>query len=66
MTEGADQQTIDLTEPCIPGDEVFEAAPRRAADLGRTVTNYIVEHPEFCLALALVVGAAIGVVVKRR
>ncbi len=66
MTEGADQQTSDLTDSGIPDDEVFEIAPRRVAGLGRTVTDYIVEHPEFCLALAFVVGAAVGVVVKRR
>lgn len=41
-------------------------APRKTADWGRSVTTYIGENPELCLALALALGAAIGLVVKRR
>ena len=37
-----------------------------AVDWGRSVTTFIVEHPELCLGIALAFGVAMGVVVKRR
>ncbi len=66
MTEGEELQTNDLIESDIPDDAVIENSRRRAAGLGRTLTDYIVEHPEICLGLALAAGAAVGVVVKRK
>ncbi len=66
MIEGEERQTNDLIDSGIPDDEVFADAPRRVAGLDRTVTEYIVEHPEICLGIALAVGVAVGVVVKRK
>ena len=40
--------------------------PQRTADWGRAVTEFIAEHPELCMGIALALGVAIGVVVKRR
>ena len=40
--------------------------PQRTVDWGRSVTKFIVEHPELCLVIAIALGAAIGVAVKRR
>ena len=62
MTEGEERQTNDVVELEFPDEEVVENAPGP----GRRVTDYIVEHPEICLGLALAVGAAVGVVVKRK
>jgi ElaB/YqjD/DUF883 family membrane-anchored ribosome-binding protein len=40
--------------------------PQRTVDWGRAATEFIAEHPELCLAIALALGVAVGVVVKRR
>jgi ElaB/YqjD/DUF883 family membrane-anchored ribosome-binding protein len=40
--------------------------PQRTVDWGRAVTAFIVEHPELCLGIALALGVAVGVAVKRR
>lgn len=40
--------------------------PQRTVDWGRAVTDFIAENPELCLGIALALGVAIGVVVKRR
>jgi len=40
--------------------------PQRTVDWGRAVTAFIAEHPELCLGIALALGVAIGVAVKRR
>jgi ElaB/YqjD/DUF883 family membrane-anchored ribosome-binding protein len=66
MTDGDELRTTGLFESGIPDDDIFANTPRRAAGLGRTVTDFIVEHPEICLGLALAVGVAVGVVVKRK
>lgn len=66
MIEVEEQQDINLDVPVLPDDDLLETAPSRAIGLGRTVTDYIVEHPEICLGIALAVGAAVGLVVKRR
>jgi hypothetical protein len=47
-------------------DATGEYLPQRAVDWGRSITTFIVEHPELCLAIAIALGAAIGVAVKRR
>lgn len=66
MTEAEELNDIELIDPGLPGDEVLDTAFPEAAGLGRTLTDYIVEHPEICLGIALAVGAAVGLVVKRR
>jgi len=66
ITEGEERHTNDLINSGISDDEVIKDAPQRVAGLGRAVTDYIVEHPEICLVLALAIGAAVGVVVKRK
>ena len=43
-----------------------DLVPQRAAEWGRSVTAWIVEHPELSLGLALAVGVGIGLMVKRR
>ncbi len=50
-----------------PREATGENLPQRTVDWGRSVTAFIVEHPEeLCLGIALKFGVAIGVVVKRR
>ena len=56
----------ELLEADFPDEATGRPALRKAAGLGRSLTAYIVEHPEICLGVALALGAAIGVVVKRR
>ena len=41
-------------------------APQTMVTWSRSVTAFIVEHPELCLGIALALGVAIGVAVKRR
>lgn len=40
--------------------------PQRTVDWIRVVTEFIAKKPELCLGMALALGVAIGVVVKRR
>jgi len=58
------------TNDSIDSGTLREAAggylPQRTVDWGRAVTEIIAEHPELCLGIALALGVAIGVVVKRR
>ena len=65
--DGAEEsRTNDSIESGSPRESTGEYLPQRAVDWGRSVTTFIVEHPEFCLGIALALGVAIGVVVKRR
>ena len=66
MIDEEHEGTIDSIEAGTPSVVNETDTPRRTADWGRSVTAYIGEHPEVCLGIALVLGAAIGVVVKRR
>jgi len=66
MTEVEELFDLDFNDPDMPGDDLVDTACSGVAGLGRSVTGFIVEHPEICLALALAVGAAVGLVVKRR
>lgn len=66
MNSAEDWETIEDADVATSGEAEEWVAPRRAADWGRSVTTYIGENPEVCLAVALALGAAIGLVVKRR
>lgn len=58
--------TIDSSNSGVFREATGEYLPQRTIDWGRSVTKFIVEHPEFCLVIAIALGAAIGVAVKRR
>ncbi len=66
MNSEEDRGTIENADAETSGEAEERVAPRRVADWGRSVTTYIGENPEVCLAVALAFGAAIGLVVKRR
>ena len=66
MNGGIERETDNLIDKGTRDEVTGKAVPQTVTDWGRSVTTYIGENPEFCLALALVLGAAIGVVVKRR
>jgi hypothetical protein len=65
--DGAEESgTNDSIDSGSPRESTGEYLPQRAVDWGRSVTTFIVEHPELCLGIALAFGVAIGVAVKRR
>jgi hypothetical protein len=61
--EGGTNNSIDSG---TPKKAIGEHLPRGMVEWGRSVTAFIVEHPELCLGIALALGAVVGVVVKRR
>lgn len=66
MNSAEDWGTIEDADAETSGEAEERVAPRTTADWGRSVTTYIGENPEVCLAVALALGAAIGLAVKRR
>jgi len=56
----------DSIDSRSPRESTGEYLPQRAVDWGRSVTTFIVEHPELCLGIALAFGAVVGVLVKRK
>jgi len=66
MNGAEERGTNDSLDSDTPREATGGYTPRRTVDWGRAVTAYIGEHPELCLGLALALGAAVGVVVKRR
>ena len=65
--DGAEEQAASNSiDSVAPREAKEDYLPRGAVDWGRSVTTFIVEHPELCLGIALAFGVAIGVVVKRR
>lgn len=64
---GAEERGMnDAIDSGTPRKAIGRYLPQGTVDWGRSVTAFIVEHPELCLGIALALGAAIGVVVKRR
>jgi hypothetical protein len=58
--------TNDSIDSVLPRGATEGYLSQRTIDWGRSVTTFIVEHPELCLAIAIALGVAIGVAVKRR
>jgi len=66
MNGAEERGTNDSIDSGTPRKATGGNLPQRTVDWGRSVTAFIVEHPELCLAIALALGVAIGVAVKRR
>lgn len=66
MNGEEDRGTQESLDTGTTGEIPENDAPRRMADWGCSVTAYIVEHPEVCLGIAVALGVAIGLAVKRR
>ena len=66
MNGAEEGETNDFIDSVSPRGATGGFLPQRTIDWGRSVTTFIAEHPELCLAIAIALGAAIGVVVKRR
>lgn len=66
MNGAEESGTYDSIDSGALRETTGEFLPQRTVDWGRAVTEFIAEHPELCLGIALALGVAIGVVVKRR
>jgi len=66
MNGAEEPGTNDSIDPGTPLEAPGGYLPQRTVDWGRAVTAFITEHPELCLGIALALGVAIGVAVKRR
>ena len=65
--KGAEERgTGGPIDPGTPRKAPGRYVPQRTVDWGRAVTEFITEHAELCLGIALALGAVIGLVVKRR
>lgn len=58
--------TAATSDADLPAEAIEDFAPRRTVDWGRSVTTFIAENPEASLGIALALGVAIGILVKRR
>jgi hypothetical protein len=65
MTEEDEHGTNELSDPGFEQDEAANLLEKPLC-LGRALTNSIAEHPEICLGIALAIGVAVGLLVKRR
>ena len=64
---GAEERGMnDTIDSGTPRKATGGYLPQSTFHWGRSVTAFIVEHPELCLGIALALGVAIGVPVKRR
>jgi len=66
MSEATHDELSVVMDPDPPADSTKDHVQQRAIEFGRSVTAWVVEHPELSLCLGLALGVGVGLAVKRR
>ncbi len=66
MSDATPDELSVVVDPDPPAESPMDLVQQRAAELGRSATAWVVEHPELSLCLGLALGVGVGLAVKRR